>query len=76
METIAMSDTELLMEEIKTPPLDYVAEVLNFIEHLKQGKSLRPRHSSPYLPPAYFPQEALSAAAEKAADPVEFQGNR
>jgi hypothetical protein len=64
-----MSDTEVLMQEIKTLPPDYVAEVLKFIDHLKQGESPTPRHSSPLLPPAYSPREALRVAAEKAADP-------
>jgi hypothetical protein len=32
-----MSDTELLMKEVQALPEGYVHEVLDFINHLKQG---------------------------------------
>jgi hypothetical protein len=34
-----MSDTELLIKEIKTLPTDYVTEVLDFVGYLKQKHS-------------------------------------
>jgi hypothetical protein len=56
-----MSDTELLIKEIRSLPFEYVREVLQFISRLKQGKSIDG------LPPAYSTEEALRISAEKAA---------
>jgi hypothetical protein len=58
-----MSDTELLIKEIETLPVDYAARVLDFIKSLKKT----PRTVSPGLPPAYSPEEALRVSAERSA---------
>jgi hypothetical protein len=60
-----MSDTELLIKEIETLPVDYVARILDFIEFLK--KTAPSRKVSPALPPAYSPEEALRVSAERSA---------
>jgi hypothetical protein len=65
-----MSDTELLIKEIQSLPLDYVQEVVKFINRLKAGKSPAsplPRTGVFGLPPAYSSEEALRISAEKAA---------
>jgi hypothetical protein len=66
-EVSAMSDTELLIKEIQTLPLDYVQEVLKFIDLLKRDNS--PASPSPcsVFSPAYSTGEALRISAEKAA---------
>ena len=56
-----MSNTEQLLEEIKTLPENFVSEVLQFIEHLKQGNTT----TNQKLPPAYSPEEALIMSAQK-----------
>jgi hypothetical protein len=58
-----MSDTELLIKEIETLPVDYVVRILDFIEFLKKT----PRTVSPGFPPAYSPEEALRVSAERSA---------
>jgi len=60
-----MSDTELLMEEIRTLPANFVGEVLQFIEHLKQENT----QGNQTLPPAYSPQDALTVSAQKFSVP-------
>ena len=60
-----MSNTELLMEEIKTLPANFAGEVLQFIEHLKQAKETGNRT----LPPAYSPEDALKVSAQKISAP-------
>ena len=60
-----MSNTELLMEEIKTLPADHAVEVLQFIEHLKQRNS----KGNQTLPPAYSPEDALIVSAQKTSAP-------
>jgi len=56
-----MSNTELLMEEIRTLPEDFVNEVLQFIEQLKGENTM----GNQTLPPAYSPEEALKVSAQK-----------
>ena len=56
-----MSNTELLIEEIKTLPADFMEEVLQFIAHLKQKKT----GEKLALPPAYSPEDALIVSAQK-----------
>jgi hypothetical protein len=58
-----MSDTELLIKEIETLPVDYTAKVLDFIKSLKETA----RPVSPGLPLAYSPEEALRVSAERSA---------
>jgi hypothetical protein len=58
-----MSDTELLIEEIKALPADYTARILDFIESLKKT----PQTVSPGFPPAYSPEEALRVSARRSA---------
>ena len=60
-----MSDTELLIEEIRTLPANFVGEVLQFIENLKNGN--KPGNQT--LPPAYSSEDALIVSAQKVAVP-------
>jgi hypothetical protein len=65
-----MSDTELLMKEVRSLPAGYIHEVLNFISCLKQKNSpagLSGKNPVLSLPPAYSPEEALRISAERAA---------
>jgi hypothetical protein len=59
-----MSETELLIKEIQTLPADYVTEVMNFIDLLKQGGSARKSYSGL---PVYSAEKALRVSAERAA---------
>ena len=60
-----MSDTELLINEIRTLPANFVSEILQFIEHLKQGNT--PENKT--FPPAYSPADALQVSAQKNSAP-------
>jgi hypothetical protein len=54
-----MSDTELLIKEIETLPVDYAARVLDFIKSLKE--------TTRTVPPGLPPEEALRVSAKRSA---------
>jgi len=56
-----MSNTELLMEKIRTLPANFVEEVLQFIEHLKHENT----SANQTLPSAYSPEDALKVSSQK-----------
>jgi len=60
-----MSNTELLVERIRTLPPNFVDEVLLFIEHFKPENTSAHQH----LPPAYSPKDALKVSAQKNSAP-------
>lgn len=63
-----MSNTELLIEEVKTLPANLVKDVLQFIENLKQENTTG---NIPYSAdcPAFSPEDALKVSAQKISSP-------
>jgi hypothetical protein len=60
-----VSDTELLIKEIKALPPNYVARILDFVALLKKDASLN--KASLVLSPAYSSEDALRISAERSA---------
>jgi len=65
-----MSNAELLIEEIKTLPADRVAEVLDFVEFIKQRKTSHAGHYGADDDASWFEKGEGCPICAKHRDPV------